>query len=126
MSILPYKFHASISNTLQVIKTSKSKKGQFDSRGGICWQYYSTYPAIKDLAKFAFPLMGIIAYEASCERAFLQHHRITGDQGMKAGILLLKRQKCFLLQINSCCLHLLNMISLNIDFFRNNGVNFFN
>jgi|BioPla2DNA2_1021312.scaffolds.fasta_scaffold26930_1 hypothetical protein len=64
-------------------------------KGHICWQYYSTYPKIKKLAKFAYPLMGIVASEASCERAFWQHRRITGDQGMKTGVALEKAKMFF-------------------------------
>ena len=64
-------------------------------KGHICWQFYSSYPTVKELAKFAYPLMGIVASEASCERAFWQHRRITGDQGMKTGITLEKAKMFF-------------------------------
>ena len=69
-------------------------------KGHMCLQDYSTYPTIKDLAKFAFPLMGIVASEASCERTFWQHRRITGDQGMKTGIALEKAKMFFFLKVN--------------------------
>ena len=50
------------------------------------------------LAKFSYPLMGIIAYEATCERAFWQHRRIIGDQGMRTGVPLEKAKIFFALK----------------------------
>ena len=64
-------------------------------KGHKCWMYYSSYPNLKELATFAHPLMGIVASEASCERAFWQHRRIIGDQGMKTGITLEKAKMFF-------------------------------
>ena len=40
--------------------------------------------------------MGMVASEATCERAFWKHRRNIGDQGMKTGISLEKAKMFFL------------------------------
>ena len=56
---------------------------------------YSSYKNLEKLAQFALPLMGISASEACCERAFWQHRRVIGDQGMKTGKALEKAKLVF-------------------------------
>ena len=65
------------------------------NKGHRCWQYYASYKNIKELTVFSMPLMCIVASEASCERAFWQHRRIIGDQGMKIGNSLEKAKMLF-------------------------------
>ena len=60
-----------------------------------CWLYFSQFPQMKLLSKFAMPLMGIAASEASCERAFWHHRRVLGDQGMKTKSELEKAKMFF-------------------------------
>ena len=64
-------------------------------KGHKCWQFYTSFKSIDALAKFSYPLMGIVASEATCERAFWQHRRIIGDQGMKTGVSLEKAKMFF-------------------------------
>jgi hypothetical protein len=68
---------------------------EYLKKGHKCWQFYSSFKNISELANFSHPLMGVIASEASCERAFWQHRRIIGDQGMKTGIPLEKAKMFF-------------------------------
>ena len=58
--------------------------------GHECWMMYTSFTKIGSFAKFCYPLMGIVASEATCERAFWHHRRIVGDQGMKMGVALEK------------------------------------
>lgn len=56
---------------------------QFDETlkmGTKCWNYMEYLPHLKAFSHFVIPLMGIVASEAACERAFWKQRRILGDQ----------------------------------------------
>ena len=59
-----------------------------------CWNYIEYLPHLKEFAHFVIPLMGIVASEASCERAFWQQRRILGDQATRT-IIELEKAKLF-------------------------------
>ncbi|KAK8895144.1 hypothetical protein M9Y10_023586 [Tritrichomonas musculus] len=51
-----------------------------------CWNSIEYLPLMKSLAKFVIPLLGIVASEANCERAFWKQRRILGDQCTRTSI----------------------------------------
>ena len=60
-----------------------------------CWNYIEYLPTLKGFAQFVIPLLGIVASEASCERAFWHQRRILGDQGGRTSIELEKAKLFF-------------------------------
>ena len=70
---------------------------EYLNKGHKCWQFYSSFKSIGTLAKFSYPLIGIVASEATCERALCQKRRIIDDQEMRTGVPPEKANICHIL-----------------------------